>query len=56
LGGGVVQQPPERQVGCKVNILNKKIDYLRSTNFELLIKVKGDSIHDCNFLKSVIFC
>jgi hypothetical protein len=58
-GGGGGAPPPERRGrpgrqsprGGKVNILNeKKIDFLRSTIFKLLRKIKGTSINNFDFL------
>jgi len=53
----VVLPPPgqkESQGGGKMNILNKKIVFLRSTRSALLIRIQGSTTNTCDFLKFVI--
>jgi hypothetical protein len=40
----------EQQLGSKMNILNEKFDFMRSTNFKLLQRIKGHLINNCQFL------
>jgi hypothetical protein len=48
-GVEVLEWPP-RAAGCKGQ-QNKKYDFQRLTNFELLRHMKGNSISDCSSLK-----
>ena len=50
-GGGRVVRPPLAvdSRGCKLNTLHKRFDFQRSTNFKLLIQIKGYSLSNSIF-------
>jgi hypothetical protein len=50
--GNMEQHSPK---GSKMNILNKKINFLCSTNFKFLRQIKENSINNCEFLNFIIF-
>lgn len=39
------EQSKGRQSGCKMNILNTNFDSLRSANFKLFARMKGNSVN-----------
>jgi len=50
--GSMGQHSPR---GSKMNILNKKINFLCSKNFKFFRQMKENSINKCEFLNFIIF-
>jgi hypothetical protein len=53
-GRSRAEQSKGRQNGCKMNILNKNFDSLRSANFKLFGRMKGNTVND-DFFKDHYF-